>query len=515
MNARAAMHDGLLSKHEDDALVAFGAQGTRTALDLLSDAARIAERLPEPREDTHVLFVFRQDLYALAASLLATCARGHTLALPPELSRNAITELAASKSTAYVLHDTRSGLDLRVPDWLEQAPRASPLSRSVLAGRVLRAVRFAYDASGDLLPQPESHPWLVQAARAARLVGLRPGQLLYSTVGGAHPFGIVCGLLSSLLSGAAFARDALSPATPRLDLPSGALPTAILTVPVHLEALLDTLSRRQPDAGATNVHVVSGFAPLSADDRAALSAHGVGKTVDLFAEAPEDLPLARGAGADPSESSLRALEAALRKVPGVRDTALLSVASDDAPLLAAVVGERLDEAALQQAVEGARPGASVSLLRLGRIRRDSVGTFDRNELLAQFGLKPDGSPRNLALTWGQAEVVRNADRTTYRRTLTVPADYAYFDGHFPGYPILPGAAQLSELVLPCVREVRPERTRLVEMTRLKFSGRIKPGEEITVELTFSEGTGAIDFVLRRGTTLCSSGTLEMMPEEAE
>ncbi|HEY2735976.1 MAG TPA: hypothetical protein VGI70_18390, partial [Polyangiales bacterium] len=89
----------------------------------------------------------------------------------------------------------------------------------------------------------------------------------------------------------------------------------------------------------------------------------------------------------------------------------------------------------------------------------------------------------------------------------VPPDYGYFAGHFTGYPILPGAAQLSELVLPCVRRARPELGPLRQMSRIKFANRIKPDERVDVELAWRNDEPQIDFALRRGDAICSAGKL--------
>jgi 3-hydroxymyristoyl/3-hydroxydecanoyl-(acyl carrier protein) dehydratase len=96
----------------------------------------------------------------------------------------------------------------------------------------------------------------------------------------------------------------------------------------------------------------------------------------------------------------------------------------------------------------------------------------------------------------------------------IPEDYAYFEGHFPGYPILPGAVQLAELVLPCVRQARPDLGPMRGMSQLKFLGRILPGDEVVVLLTFDQGESMVDFTLRTRTLVASTGRLAFAPAGA-
>jgi 3-hydroxymyristoyl/3-hydroxydecanoyl-(acyl carrier protein) dehydratase len=124
-----------------------------------------------------------------------------------------------------------------------------------------------------------------------------------------------------------------------------------------------------------------------------------------------------------------------------------------------------------------------------------------------FGRAADGQALNFELEWRDAEVSREAGRERRVYRVHVPADYGYFVGHFPGYPILPGAAQLSDLVLPCVRRARPELGPLALMTRVKFLDRIKPDQNVEVVLTWREAEPNLEFALRRADTLCATGKL--------
>jgi len=97
------------------------------------------------------------------------------------------------------------------------------------------------------------------------------------------------------------------------------------------------------------------------------------------------------------------------------------------------------------------------------------------------------------------------DPTTARFAVLVPADLLYFQGHFPGAPILPAIAQLLTLVVDRIHFVWPDLGQPRRVARLKFMRAIDPGDEIEVQL---ERTGAeVRFTLLRGATDCTRGAL--------
>jgi 3-hydroxymyristoyl/3-hydroxydecanoyl-(acyl carrier protein) dehydratase len=142
------------------------------------------------------------------------------------------------------------------------------------------------------------------------------------------------------------------------------------------------------------------------------------------------------------------------------------------------------------------------------LARNGAGRHDRVSLLRLFGRAADTAPLSWQLTHLSE---RLAEPERYERELQIPERYGYFDGHFPGYPLLPGAAQLSELVVPFVRSVRPQLGRLIRMARLKFQERIVPNDVVSVTLQF--GGSSVDFSLRRGDTLCANGRLVFAVEQ--
>lgn len=67
------------------------------------------------------------------------------------------------------------------------------------------------------------------------------------------------------------------------------------------------------------------------------------------------------------------------------------------------------------------------------------------------------------------------------RDHSFPGDFPGFDGHFPGFPILPGVAQI-QAALVLAEEWRGVPLRLAAVESAKFLLQIRPGETVTVQV---------------------------------
>lgn len=520
----------LLSRHLPSDLVAFGAAGARSVEDLCKDVVRVANALPDGPTGGQVLLVIRSDRYAFAVAILAAWTRGYVPVLPPELDRDAITTLASMDGTVCVLHDTASGIPVQIASLLgasdaDHAGSSCELA-ALLAGRQCESRSYARSADGALVAQRWGSDWLEQAAKLAPQVALAPGQRCASSVGSEHAHGAVLGVLVPLLSGAAFLRETLAPGALGSALASLRI-DVLVTVPAHVPELLEGATAdadRVPPWGEeavapTVVHrlarVVNALAALPPElaerGRRALG----GAWSDLSPQA-EEVPILHclddGHGSRPIAHTQREaeIEGMFRTRADVRDVAAVTLPDPPRVCVALTRDRRASEGHPPAPLPNEVPisgSECVELLEVNRIRRDGIGRTQRIELLRQFGLKPDGSPVNLTLRWGECARHEHAAGVEQRTRVEVPLDYGYFDGHFVGYPIMPGAAQLSELVLPCVRRAWPNLGRLTSMTRLKFTGRIQPGDTIDVLVSARASSASVDFALKRAEVLCSAGTL--------
>lgn len=68
--------------------------------------------------------------------------------------------------------------------------------------------------------------------------------------------------------------------------------------------------------------------------------------------------------------------------------------------------------------------------------------------------------------------------------LLISADILYFDGHFPGAPVLAGVTQLHWAVHYC-KHYFPALAEVTSVEVLKFQRMIKPGDQLTLQLEHS------------------------------
>ncbi len=90
------------------------------------------------------------------------------------------------------------------------------------------------------------------------------------------------------------------------------------------------------------------------------------------------------------------------------------------------------------------------------------------------------------------------------RTFTVPADHPAFAGHFPGMPVLPGAALLDE-VLHVLEEDLAFNPLEWQITTAKFLEPVRPGDVLVME--HSANADVIRFAIRIADRAALAGTL--------
>lgn len=90
--------------------------------------------------------------------------------------------------------------------------------------------------------------------------------------------------------------------------------------------------------------------------------------------------------------------------------------------------------------------------------------------------------------------------------LSVPPDLAYFSGHFPKAPVLPGVVQV-EWALNLGRQLLNLPGPFAGMEVLKFQQLVRPGDEIQLHLRFDPERGKLYFAYRNDTATCSSGRI--------
>ncbi|WP_095056448.1 acyl-CoA synthetase family protein [Pseudomonas sp. Irchel s3f7] len=90
--------------------------------------------------------------------------------------------------------------------------------------------------------------------------------------------------------------------------------------------------------------------------------------------------------------------------------------------------------------------------------------------------------------------------------LAVPPDLAYFSGHFPTAPVLPGVVQV-EWALNLGQQLMNLPEKFAGMEVLKFQQLVRPGDEIQLHLRYDPTRGKLYFAYRNETATCSSGRI--------
>jgi 3-hydroxymyristoyl/3-hydroxydecanoyl-(acyl carrier protein) dehydratase len=88
--------------------------------------------------------------------------------------------------------------------------------------------------------------------------------------------------------------------------------------------------------------------------------------------------------------------------------------------------------------------------------------------------------------------------------LAVPRDLDFFDGHFPGAPVVPGVVQIK-WALALARRLLGIGGVFAGVEALKFQHVLVPGAEATLELRYAAASGTLHFAFRSAQHRFSSG----------
>jgi acyl-coenzyme A synthetase/AMP-(fatty) acid ligase len=107
------------------------------------------------------------------------------------------------------------------------------------------------------------------------------------------------------------------------------------------------------------------------------------------------------------------------------------------------------------------------------------------------------------------KVLEQSDERTLLE-IYIPPESDYFDGHFPLLQVLPAVAQF-EIVLRLAHKYFKSGISVTRLKRIKFSGLIRPGTLLHMELKYNAAACSMGFVLASpdGETTYSSGTITL------
>src|SRR4051812_21629910 len=91
-------------------------------------------------------------------------------------------------------------------------------------------------------------------------------------------------------------------------------------------------------------------------------------------------------------------------------------------------------------------------------------------------------------------------------SFAVPANHAYFQGHFADCPVLPGVVQVG-WAIEFARRLIPFAGRFRSLAAVKFMKVIQPEMTIALRLMANTGRRELSFEYRCGDVSCSSGRI--------
>ena len=90
--------------------------------------------------------------------------------------------------------------------------------------------------------------------------------------------------------------------------------------------------------------------------------------------------------------------------------------------------------------------------------------------------------------------------------LSIPPDLAFFSGHFPKTPVLPGVVQV-DWAMHLGQQLLDLPPRFAGMEVLKFQQLVRPGDHLELTLRFDRERSKLHFAYRNANAACSSGRI--------
>jgi len=122
--------------------------------------------------------------------------------------------------------------------------------------------------------------------------------------------------------------------------------------------------------------------------------------------------------------------------------------------------------------------------------------------------------------WYLLKEINQSEDNEISADIRVPSDSHWFDGHFPGEPILPGVAQIG-MVLDAIRKAHHPDLMISSVRRVRFKHIIRPDDQLKIiAVPLKQETDSYSFrILVQEETVCSGvmtvELLKNLPGEEE
>jgi 3-hydroxymyristoyl/3-hydroxydecanoyl-(acyl carrier protein) dehydratase len=162
---------------------------------------------------------------------------------------------------------------------------------------------------------------------------------------------------------------------------------------------------------------------------------------------------------------------------------------------------------LREALAGAQPAAGLPR-RWRFVDRLPVGPLGKcrtRDLAALFDEGPAEAPMPQNPTMPEVREMRVvADGAEL--DLIIPVDLAYFEGHFPGFPIVPGVVLIDWVIELAARHLALP-VAVGQTFAVKFRHVMRPGEAVTLSLRYEVGRSQLGFEYRNARQPFATGTI--------
>jgi 3-hydroxymyristoyl/3-hydroxydecanoyl-(acyl carrier protein) dehydratase len=110
--------------------------------------------------------------------------------------------------------------------------------------------------------------------------------------------------------------------------------------------------------------------------------------------------------------------------------------------------------------------------------------------------------------WHQLDNIRQDSDGKILAELHFPTESKWFQGHFPGDPLVPALAQLA-VVREALGSMGTQPCALTELKRIKFKAMIRPGDSLRLEITPQPASPErYSYRLFKGSDIAGSGMVK-------
>ena len=108
--------------------------------------------------------------------------------------------------------------------------------------------------------------------------------------------------------------------------------------------------------------------------------------------------------------------------------------------------------------------------------------------------------------WYEVSLYKQMDDHVFAAEVRVPKESSWFDGHFPGNPVLPGVAQLG-MIFDVIQNAFKEPIKVTDMRRVRFKQMILPEDRLKVVVESRKLPQDYSFRITRDDELIRSGNM--------